>query len=245
MKLSLAAASLSLLIAALPAALVAQEVRKAEAPKAQPGKPTAEEIVQMVHLSRALKNHHLNGTLTKGDRTIPFTIRMSETLMRFMFTENNQNHIVNLDLTSKGTKLTEVKPGSNAVVPFARYGEGVKGTDLSYDDISFRYLYWAKKTLRGEESIKTRDCWVVDLTNPGNAANSGSYGTVRIWVDQESGGLMKMYGYDWQGKRIKECAVKSGMKVDGATVLREMAVYSFAPGSNKVVGETVFELQKP
>ena len=64
-------------------------------------------------------------------------------------------------------------------------------------------------------------------------------------MDKESGGLMKMMGYDWAGKLIKELKVTSGMKVDGATVLKSMDVIRYTPGTKKVAGETTFELRKP
>jgi hypothetical protein len=44
---------------------------------------------------------------------------------------------------------------------------------------------------------------------------------------------------------IKVCAVTSGMKVDGATVLKSMDVIRYQPGTKKVAGETTFELKKP
>ncbi|MDB5177429.1 MAG: hypothetical protein JWN75_1097, partial [Candidatus Saccharibacteria bacterium] len=65
------------------------------------------------------------------------------------------------------------------------------------------------------------------------------------FVVRESGGLMRMQAYDWQGQMIKVLAVTSGMKVDGATVLKSMDVIRYAPGSKKAIGETTFELQKP
>jgi negative regulator of sigma E activity len=90
--------------------------------------------------------------------------------------------------------------------------------------------------------VKTRKCWVVDLHAP---QQTGEYGIVRIFVDRESGGLMRVQAYDWQGQMVKVLAVTSGMKVDGATVLKSMDVIRYAPGTKKVVGETTFELKKP
>ena len=122
------------------------------------------------------------------------------------------------------------------------YATGVRGTDLTYDDVSQRYLYWPKKVKVGEETIKTQGCWVVDLHNP---QRLGEYHLVRIFVHKESGGLCGCRPYDWNGKLIKVCAVTSGMKIDGATVLKSMDVMRYAPGTKNVVGETTLELRKP
>lgn len=212
-----------------------------EAPLAVPGDPTADQIVELVHLSRALKKHELRGTLSKDDLEVPFVVRMEADLVRFYF--ENPKQIINLNIKQKGAELTEVMAGSNKPVPAKRYGEGIRGTDLTYDDISFRYLYWPKRVKQpNEETVKTRKCWVVDLYAP---QQIGEYGIVRIFVDKESGGLLRTQAYDWQGQMIKVCAVTSGMKVDGATVLKSMDVIRYQPGTKKVAGETTFELKKP
>lgn len=213
---------------------------------AQEGKPTvraaltADQIVEMVHLSRALRKDTLQGELRKGGRSVPFTVKLQENLIHFSF--ENPKQIINLDINDKGYRLKEVTANSNREVPAAMYGTGVRGTDLTYDDVSFRYLYWPKKSIVGEETIKTRRCYVVDLFNP---ARTGAYYLVRVFVDKDSGGLMRMQAYDWNGKIIKSCTVTAGMKVNGATVLKTMEVVSYVPGTKKVSGETTFELKKP
>lgn len=201
---------------------------------------TADQIVEMVHLSRALRKDVLNGQLTKGGKSVPFVVKLQESLIHFSFENPKQN--INLDITDRGYRLKEVTANSNKEVPASMYGAGVRGTDLTYDDISFRYLYWPKKVKIGEETIKTRRCYVVDLYNP---QRLGDYYLVRIFVDKDSGGLMRMQAYDWKGLKIKSCTVTAGMKVNGATVLKSMEVVRYAPGTDKVIGETTFELRKP
>ncbi len=206
---------------------------------------SANQIVEMVHMSRALGKDPkdrviFQGELSRGGKSVPFSIELNLNLIRFTF--ENPRQTINLDITEKGYRLKEVTAGSNKEVPAALYGSGVRGTDLTYDDLSMRYLYWPKKTKIGEESIKTRKCYVVDLFNP---QRLGDYYQVRIFVDKESGGLMRMMAYDWNGKLIKSCTVTAGMKVNGATVLKSMEVVRYVPGSKKVAGETTFELRKP
>jgi hypothetical protein len=221
-----------------PVVSVAQE---AATPLALPGEPTADEIVELVHLSRALKKHELRGTLSKDDKEVPFVVRMESDLVRFYFDSPKQ--IINLNIKQKGAELTEAVAGSNKAVPAARYAEGIRGTDLTYDDISFRYLYWPTRVKQPNiETVKTRKCWVVDLHAPKLV---GEYKVVRIFVDKESGGLMRVMGYDANMQLIKVMAVTSGMKVDGATVLKSMDVIRYVPGTKKVAGETTFELKKP
>lgn len=202
---------------------------------------TADEVVEKVHLSRALRKHQLNGYLEKNDRKVPFNVSMESDVIRFRFSSPTQ--IITLNINEKGAKLYESSGGQQKAVPASRYSEGIRGTDLTYEDISFRYLYWPQRVLWPKtETVKTRRCHVVDLYNPDT---SGSYAIVRIFVDQESGALMQMEGYDRSNARIKVCKVTSGMKVDGATVLKSMDVIRYGPDGKKVLGETEFELRRP
>jgi hypothetical protein len=210
--------------------------------KAATGK-TAEQIVQDVHMSRAFRNDELNGALTKGGKSVPFTVKFQDTLIHFSF--SNPKQIIRLDITDKTYRLREVTANSNKEVPSSQYSVGIRGTDLTYDDISFRYLYWPKKQLIGDEIIRTRKCHVVDLYNPDNKARLGEYYMVRIFVDKESGGLVRMQAYDWNGKLIKSCTATGVMKIKGATVLKSMDVVRYVPGTKTVAGETTFELQRP
>jgi Outer membrane lipoprotein-sorting protein len=224
----------------LAAALISPaSAQKPAAPAATEGL-SAEAIVSMVHRSRALNDYDLNGELTKGKSVVPFSIKLKDSLIHFKF-ENPRQHI-NLDITEKGYRLKEVSAGSNKEVPAAMYATGIRGTDMTYDDISMRYLYWPKKVKIGEETLKTRRCYVVDLYNP---QKLGEYYLVRIFVDKESGGLMRLNAYDWNGKLIKTCAVTAGMKVDGVTLMKTMEVIRYVPGTSKAAGETTFELKKP
>ena len=220
--------------------LLPPAIAQEKAAAAAPAGLSADEIVQMVHLSRALRKDVLNGELNKSGKSVPFTVKLQENLIHFSFDNPKQN--INLDINDKGFRLKEVTANSNKEVPASMYGTGVRGTDLTYDDISFRYLYWPNKTKIGDETINTRRCYVVDLTNP---ARLGEYYLVRIFVDKDSGGLMRMQAYDWAGKLIKSCTVTSGMKINGATVLKKMEVVRYVPGTKKVAGETTFELRKP
>lgn len=122
----------------------------------------------------------------------------------------------------------------------------IPGTDLACEELvpaTWPWLHWTKRTLRGEEHVKTRKCSVFDLKAPDDA---GPFGTVRLWATQERKGrvirsldpFMKMYGYDRSGKRIHEVAVKSLMRAGEAIVPREVTFYTYAPGSSKRVSET-------
>ncbi len=209
--------------------------------------PTADQIVQLVHLSRALTKHDLNGELRKGDIRAALNVKLEERLIRFRF--ENPAQIIQLDLGDKSYRLTEKLAGSNAPVPDKQYTQGIRGTDLTYEDISFRYLYWPNPVKLDPERVSTRKCFKIQLNNPN--PKLGAYEAVLIWVDQESGGLLKMEGYRLDRSRkdpwilLKRCKVTEGMKVDDATVLKEMSIESFDPATGRGQGKTFLEMQKP
>lgn len=222
----------------------AKPAAAAETSESMPEGLTADQIVDAVKRSRCALQP-LRGYLTKGRKEVPFVIKMTESLIHISFENPKQN--INLDIGDKTYRLKEVTAGSNTDVPVAAYSTGVRGTDLTYDDLSMRYLYWPKKVMVGEETIKTQKCYVVDLYNP---QRMGDYYLVRIFVGKNSGAIMRMNCFDWNGKKIKSCAVTAGMKVPDphgkmVTVLKSMDVIRFVPGTDKVVGETTFELRKP
>lgn len=210
---------------------------------------SAEEVVKLVHLSRALKeNQTLSGELRKGDIKAPVTVTMGANLMSFSFT--NPVQVINLDLNDKGFKLTEAVGKTKSPVPDKLYAAGIRGTDLTYEDMSFRYLYFPNPIKLPSERFSTRQCYKIQLNNP--QPSIGAYKTVLIWVDQESGGLLKMEGYNYAkvGDKdvftlLKRCKVTAGMKVNDATLPKEMTIESFDPASGKGLGKTFLELYKP
>jgi hypothetical protein len=52
---------------------------------------------------------------------------------------------------------------------------------------------------------------------------------VRVWLDEESGALMRIEGYDWQGKLLRRFEVVSGQRIDGQWMLKQMRIERFDP----------------
>lgn len=204
--------------------------------------PTGDEILKLVRVSNALQNYKLTGSLRddKSGRAETFTLNMEQNIMRFRF--SNPNQIVHLDMTTVPASLRIVQAGGSGSVPLAKYGEKVRGFAVNYEDLSLRFLYWPNAKLLGEENYKLQKCWKVRVTSPDSAT---PYGTVDLWVHQASGGMAKMDAYDLQGKLAKHFEVSKIQKVDGATILKEMKIESYAPGSSKSDGRTYMTLDNP
>ena len=126
--------------------------------------------------------------------------------------------------------------------PEAKLSMAIERTDLSYEDLAMRFLYWPNGIVDGIEEIKGQECWVVRLANPTQA---GRYAQVRAWVHKKSQALMQVVGYNAGGRPLKRFAVTDVMKVGDAYTLRRMRVDTVDPVQNRVVGMTYLEFDKP
>ena len=207
-----------------------------------PSDRTAEEIQRAVRGSYVQQDMSLNGKL-RNDTTgveAPFILSMPlDNTIRFRF--ENPIQILNLDLKDKGFILREALKGSDRPVPKAKYSEKIRGTDITYEDVSMRFLYWPNPAKLEDEDVNHRNCWRLRLNNPDA---SGAYGVAYIWVDKGSGSLMQMHGFDRQGKLIKRYKVISGMKVRNGWMLKQMRIESVDPNTGKTIGRTYLELEK-
>ncbi len=205
--------------------------------------PTAEEILKLVRLSYALQDNKVSGELRDDEsgKVEPMELTMQKQVIRFRFA-NPPPEIVHLDLTATPATLWQVKPGGTTQVPLKQAASPVRGMDINYEDLSMRFLYWANPKLLGEDRIRTVKCWKVRVTAPDR---NGPYGTVDLWVHQESGGVAKMEAYNPQGRMVKRFQVISVQKHNKATILKEMRVESFNPLNGERKGRTYMKLNAP
>lgn len=204
--------------------------------------PTADEVLRLVRLSYALQDYSLTGQLRDDDTgaTQAFQLTMSQQVIRFRF--SNPNEIINLDLATSPPTLSRVIPGGKQEVPLSMLGAPVRGMAVSYEDLALRFLDWPNGQMLGDEKVSTVKCWKVRVTTPDGA---GAYGTVDVWVHQESGGMAQMEAYDRSGKKIKRFQVRKIQKAGDATVLKEMRIETFDPASGKTVARTYMSMDKP
>ncbi len=203
--------------------------------------PLADEVQAMVRHSYVRQNMTLKGKL-RNDATgavVPFTLSMLENTIRFRF--DNPTQIINLDLNDKGFVLREVVRGKNTVVPRARYTEKVRSTDITYEDLSMRFLYWPNPQKLPDETVKRLDCYKLRLDNPDA---TGDYGIAHIYVGKKSAAILRMEGFNRQGRPIKRYEVIAGMKVGNGMMLRQMRVETFDAATSKTTGRTYLELEK-
>ena len=203
---------------------------------------TGEQILELVRLSQALQNDDLSARLRKGKTFTPLGISMREGSIYFKFRDPDE--IIQLQLTEKDSILNKQTREGNGAIPAGDYGKPIRGTDVTYEDLSMRFLYWPKPVVLKEERVGLKKSWKLRVVNPNR---SSPYQSVAIWVHQASGALIKMEGYGWKPSEnpIKKFLVTKVQKVDGVWILKQMQVETIDPANGNSLGDTFLEVRKP
>lgn len=238
---------------ALAITVIAGPLHSASQAQAAPGQrpPTAEEIVRLVRYSQAAEEQSFTGNFRPrriSAKQIPLKLTMSAQTVRFVFFEGNRRNkpvdqIVELKLLQNRYEVSEITKGKAGKLPAARFGERIRDTDITFEDLAMRFLYWPKPRLLGEERAKGGDAWKVRCTNP---LKDGSYGVVDVWVSKKSGALVKMHGFNRAGKLVKSFEVEKVHRHEGSWILEQMNVRTHDPAKGgKVIGTTYLEIDRP
>jgi hypothetical protein len=202
--------------------------------------PDAQAILRAVRLNQSGQDRELRGRLRTDDATLPFRLVLRGAEIRYEFSDPAQTII--LRLGEKSSQLVEeTSRGAGAVAP-ARFDKSVRDTDITYEDLALRFLYWPKAKIEGEETILTRRCWKLHL-EPGSRGDS-QYSVVILWVEKESGAFLRADGYDWDLKLAKRFEVRSVQKSEGVWILKQMRIQRMAAGARKDTSPTYLEIQK-
>jgi hypothetical protein len=201
--------------------------------------PDAKDILASVRLQQAQQEIDLQGQLRENEKIVPFRLTQTGPVIRYSF--SNPDEALQLRLGENESRLEEVtKSGVEKVTP-AQFDHKVRGTSVTYEDLALKFLYWQNGRVTGENSIRTRYCWKLELKAP---SRQSQYSNVYLWVDKESGALMRMDGFDWNGKLAKRFEVISAQKIEGRWFLKQMRIEEMNPGTGKVQARTYLEIKK-
>jgi hypothetical protein len=202
---------------------------------------TADTIMARLRASRVQElDQELSGDLRTNDgRTVPFKVRFAgeETIFRF---ENPPESLL-LRLTDSGSVLTAQTAQDVRTISGSKLTESVRGTDVSYEDLALKFLYWDRAKLEGEQQLSIYSCWVI-LVQPSTTATN--YGSVRLWIPKNRSGLVQAEAFDRLGKLVKRFKVISVQEIAGKWILKEMRIERFDPQSGALVSRTYLELTK-
>jgi hypothetical protein len=201
--------------------------------------PSAKDILDSVRMIESRLQIDLQGQLRQDDMAIPFRLMQNGPSIRYTFT--NPDETLELRLGENSSRLELVSDAGTEKVGASKLQEKIRGTIVLYGDLAFKFLYWPSARVLGEEKVRTRKCWKLQLRAP---SRESTYSNVLLWVDKASGALMRMEGYDWNAQLIKRFEVVSAQKIEGRWFLKQMRVEQFQPGTNHVEARAYLEIKR-
>jgi hypothetical protein len=201
--------------------------------------PSAQEILASVRMRQAQQQIDLQGQLRENDVVVPFRLVQTGPSVRYIF--SNPDEALQLQLGEKNSRLDEVSgTGSEKISP-AQFDRRIRGTNLTYEDLALKFLYWPDASVVGEENIRTRNCWKLQLRPP---SRDSQYASVLLWIDKNSGALMRLEGYNAMNQMIRRFEVISAQKIDNRWFLKQMRIEEMQPGTKHVQWRTYLEIKK-
>jgi hypothetical protein len=179
------------------------------------------------------------GQLRSDATVVPFRITQTGPIVRYTFA--NPPEVLQLKLEENGTRLDLVHETSMSKFSPSRLDDRIGGTAVTYGDLALKFLYWPNARLIGADTLRTRNCWKLRLLAP---AKGAAYATVLLWVDKESGAIMRMEGYNAKGQLVKRFEVVSAQKIEGRWFLKQMRIEEIQPDTSKILARSYLEIKK-
>jgi Outer membrane lipoprotein-sorting protein len=201
--------------------------------------PPASEILENVRFRQTQQQIDLEGQLRQNQVIVPFHLIQSGPIVRYIFT--NPDEALQLQLNPNDSRLDQISGSGVERVTPAQFDQEIRGTDVTYEDLALKFLYWPDASVLGQENIRSRNCWKMQLRPP---SRQSQYSRVVLWVDKESGALMRMEGYDWKNQLAKRFEVVSAQKIEHRWFLKQMRIERLQPGTNHVQSRTYLEIKK-
>jgi len=209
--------------------------------------PDAAAMIRSIRLSANLQKLKLDGALRKQEQSekdaTPVHLFVEGNNMQFHIGNEKPFHIRMGDEKAELLEILDAK-GATRPFPASRLSDSIAGTDVSYEDLTLRFLYWQNVKFEKEEKAADGElCYKIRLDNPGR---DGAYGSVFVWVHKRWGAFWQIRAHDRKGVPIKEFQVKKVMKVPGGKgyTIQQMRVNKLAP-DGRVQSVTYLEFVDP
>ena len=197
--------------------------------------PDPQELLKVARSASTSSEAAVRGHIRAGAAKSSFLLRVGDGRLRFAF--------------DRPERVFEVRLGEESSAVYDNRGRPLKkgmqepvadGTDVTIEDLSLGFLYWPDARLLGKESVRGRGAWKIEL-RPGKRGSE--FAVVRVWLDEASGALLRIEGFDWQGKLLRRFEVVSGQRIDGQWMLKQMRIEKFSPeNSSRPVGRSYLEI---
>ena len=189
-------------------------------------------------------NRDVLGNIRKGALRVPFSLSARKETVVFQYKQGETWLRFDVRIGDRKVDLLQVNNGKAVVMAPSSYSQAIAGTDVTYEDLSLRFLYWKGGTIlpdSADSRIRGRDCYIVQVPNP--SPGVGQFATVRMWIDKENGTVWQIDGYGADGKLRKRFTITSVQKLsDGTWFFKQMKMEVRNPQTGRTVALDYLEM---
>jgi len=186
------------------------------------GAPPAEAILKGARQVAVLQHQSLNGHIKKNGKKTQVALFLQGEDIQFQVADSEKRswEKFHMKLGENQFNLYEFSGAKAKAFPSSKLSQPIRSSDLTYEDLAMRFLYWKNATVVDQEKVQGQSCWKLRL-------------------------IMQVVGYNAAGKPLKRFQITKLMRVGDDYTLRTMRVDSIDPASNKSHGVTYLEFDKP
>ncbi len=101
----------------------------------------------------------------------------------------------------------------------------IRDTDFTWNDLGLLLLWRTDGRTVRKESLRGRDCYVIEF--PGNAGGSASANSQTVWIDTQLFVLIQMEELDGPGKLLRRMVVKNIKKISDRWMIKDLEIRSY------------------
>lgn len=204
--------------------------------------PDVDQILKQVRLVAVAQEGKLDGKLRSGRERMPVTMFLKGDNIQYHLGQGGEKVVYQLTLGANNQKLQLFDGQAWKPLPKNRYGVEIGKTNLTYEDLSLRFLYWPNGKIDEEDNIQGIACNRILLRNPDG---NGKYASVLLWVGKENAALMRIEGFDKKNQPLKRFSVAKVMKFQGGYFVESMRVEPLLPNGRVDGVPSYIEFEKP
>ena len=109
------------------------------------------------------------GSIRKGSMKVPFSLSARGNTIAFQYKQGDAWKRFDVRIGDRKADLMLVSGGKAVVMSPSSYAQPIAGTDVTYEDLSLRFLYWKGGVIlpdSADSRVKGRDCYIVQAANP-------------------------------------------------------------------------------
>ena len=102
-------------------------------------------------------------------------------------------------------------------------------SDFWLGDLGLDFFHWPEQRVLKKEFHRNCACTVLESINP--RPESNGYSRIKSWIDNDSFGIVEAYGYDTEGKLLKEFTPEKFQKINGRYQVKQIQISNVQTGS--------------